>query len=71
MSLEELGDFDGALEDIVFHILSTQVQFHLPIIGIVSHSDTIQIICVCANIPTWISVHIFITAVNILKILGS
>ena len=35
MSLEELGDFDGALEDIVFHILSTQVQFHLPIIGIV------------------------------------
>ena len=68
MSLE---DIDGAQEDIVFHILSTQVQFPLPNIGIVSHSHTIQIICVCANIPTWISVQLFITGVNILKILGS
>ena len=46
LSLEVSVDIDGAQEDIVFLILNTQVQFPPPH---VSHSHTIQSICVCTQ----------------------
>ena len=61
-------DIDGAQEDIVFLILNTQVQFPSPCITFPHHS---KYLCLHPTGIPVIPVQMLITAVNILKILGS